>query len=180
MELLEYCWNFYIYYIISYNNLVSHFSSPFYRWEDWGTERLSKSLKITPLVHGSSWPKVCQTLVEPQWSPWHGSEATAWKKGDRGLSLDLPFGSGKSFLLLGPRFSICKTWSPYAMSICVLWVIHREKIPSQHSQTSCLGSGLWSVIEADQWTFIKWKQHGGWVAPWLPEFESHLCCLPAV
>ena len=163
-------------YINSHNNLASYFSSPFYRWENWGTERLSRPLKSTLLGGGSSWSKVYQTLVEPQWSHWWGLEVRAWKKGDGVLSLYLPFGFGKSLPLLRPRFSICKIWFPCACEyLCTLSHRLRKKIPSHHSQTSCLGSGLWSVIEADHWTLIRWKQDRV-VAPWLPEFESYLCC----
>ena len=34
MEFLEYSWYVYIYYLISHNNLASHFSFPLYRWEN--------------------------------------------------------------------------------------------------------------------------------------------------
>lgn len=134
MESLEYCWYVYIYYFISHNNLASYFSSPLYRWENWGTERLSRPLKSTLLGGGSSWSKVCQTLVEPQWSHWCGLEVRAWKKGDGVLSLYLPFGFGKSLPLSLRPFSglvspSVRPDSPVPVSICALWVIDWGKNP---------------------------------------------------
>ena len=42
-----------------------------------------------------------------------------------------------------------------------------EKIPSHHSQTSCLGSGLWHVIEAGHTGHWSGGSRIGW---WRPEY----------
>lgn len=82
MEFLEYSWYVYMYYLISHNNLASHFSSPLYRWEN----RYREAQQATQENSSRGWQLMIQglpnlggaTVVSLMWFRGESLEERRW------------------------------------------------------------------------------------------------------
>lgn len=126
-------------------------------------------------MRGSSWPRLCQTIVEQHRSHLCDLEARALgrKENETWVSTyHLAFGSlCYCWGLISPLVNMVPK-DPLVLIILCIYSCAVCHPPWKNSKTSGLGSGLWMAIGS--------QCLGTYQAHWLPGFESQLCCLLGV